>query len=54
MGFRPDRSTVDNIFIIRKVFEKCHEYNIQLHYTQAFDSTDRNKVLESLKYYDVQ
>jgi hypothetical protein len=58
MGFRPDRSTVDNIFIIRQVFKKCHEYNIELHnvfidYTQAFDSIDRNKVLESLKYYDV-
>jgi hypothetical protein len=58
MGFRPDRSTVDNIFIIKQVFEKCHEYNIELHnvfidYTQAFDSIDRNKVLENLQYYDV-
>jgi hypothetical protein len=58
IGFRPDRSTVDNIFIIRQVFEKCHEYNIELQnvfidYTQAFDSIDRNEVLESLKYYDV-
>jgi hypothetical protein len=58
MGFIPDRSTVGNIFIIRQVFEKCYEYNIELHnvfidYTQAFDPIDRNKVLESLKYYDV-
>jgi hypothetical protein len=58
MAFRPDSSTIDNIFIIRQIFEKCYEYNIELHivfidYTQAFDSIDRNKVLESLKYYDV-
>jgi hypothetical protein len=49
MGLRPDRSTVDNTFIIRKIFEKYYKYNIKLHnvfidYTQAFDSIDRNKV----------
>jgi hypothetical protein len=53
MGFRPDRSTVNNIFIIRQIFKKFHEYNIDLHnifidYTQAYDSIDRNKVFESL------
>ena len=42
MGFRPNRSTVDNIFMVRQIFEKCHEYNIELHnifvdYSQAFD-----------------
>jgi hypothetical protein len=59
MGFRPDRSTVDNILIIRQHFLKCHKYNIDLHntfidYSQAFDSFDRNKVFESLNYYYVQ
>jgi hypothetical protein len=58
MDFRLDTSTVDNIFIIRQIFVKCYEYNIEVHnifidYTQAFDSIDRNKVLESLKYYGV-
>jgi sorting nexin-29 len=28
MGFRKNRSTIDNIFIVRQIFEKCHEYNI--------------------------
>jgi len=43
MGFRPNRSTIDNIFIVRQIMEKCHEFNIELHnvfidYAQAFDS----------------
>ena len=58
MGFRPNRSTIDNIFIVRQVFEKCHEYNIDLYnifvdYTQTFDSVNRNKIIESLMQYDI-
>jgi len=29
--FRPNRSNLDNIFIIRQTFEKRHEYNIDLY-----------------------
>ena len=52
-AFRPNRSTLDNIFIIRQTFEECHEYNINLHnifvnYLQAFDSINRNRVIDSL------
>ena len=25
MGLRPNRSTIDNIFIVRQIYEKCHE-----------------------------
>jgi hypothetical protein len=25
MGLRPNRSTIDNIFIVRQIFEKCYE-----------------------------
>jgi hypothetical protein len=44
---------LDNIFTVCQTFEKCYEYNIDLHnmfidYTQAFDSIKRNKVLECL------
>jgi hypothetical protein len=58
MGFRPNRSTIDNIFMIRQIFEKCYEYNIQLHnifvdYSQAFDSVNRNKSIECLIKYEV-
>jgi hypothetical protein len=58
LGFRPNRSTLDNIFIVRKTFEKCYEYNIDLHnifvdYIQAFDSINRNKVTDSLNQYNI-
>jgi len=57
-GFRPNRSTLDNIFIIRQTFEKCHKHNIDLHdifvdYPQAFDSVNRNKVIDSLNEYNI-
>ena len=29
-GFRPTRSTIDNIFMIRQIIEKCYEYNIDI------------------------
>jgi len=52
-GFRPNRSTIDNIFMIRQIAEKCYEYNIDIHnifidYTHAFDLIKRNKILDSL------
>ena len=34
MGFRTNRSTIDNIFMLRQIFEKCYEYNIELHNTR--------------------
>jgi len=53
MGFRPDRSTIDNIFIVRQVYEKCHEHNIDLHntfidFSHAFDTFDRDAIYNSL------
>jgi hypothetical protein len=58
MGFRTNRSTIDNIFIVRQIFEKCHEYNIELNnifidYTHAFDLVHPKKILECLKQYEV-
>ena len=42
-GFRPGRSTVDMIFTVRQVQEKCHEQNLDLYsvfidLTKAFDT----------------
>jgi hypothetical protein len=57
-GFRPNRSTIDNIFIVRKNIEKCHEFNIDLHtvfidYTEAFDSVYRDKIIKCLNKYEI-
>jgi hypothetical protein len=54
MGFRPNRSTIDNIFTLRQMYEKCYEHNIELHNTfidfnQAFDSINRSTVITVLK-----
>jgi len=58
MGFRLNRSTIDNIFIVRQIIEKCHEFNIELHnvfidYTQAFYSVYRDKIIKCLNNYDM-
>jgi hypothetical protein len=58
MGFRPNRSTVNNTFIVRQIFEKSHEHNIDLYnifvdYTHDFDSVYRNKLIECFKKFDV-
>jgi hypothetical protein len=31
MAFPPNRSTTDNTFMVRQIYEKCYEYNIELH-----------------------
>ena len=50
MEFNRNRSTMDKIFIIRKIFLKCYEHNIDMHnifvdYIWAFDSVYRNKIM---------
>ena len=50
MGFRP---TIDNIFIVRQIYERCYEYNIDLHnifidFSQAFDAVHRDAIYNSL------
>ena len=58
MEFRPNSSTIDNIFLIRHTFKKYYEYNIYLHnifvgYTRGFNSVRRNKITECLVQYEV-
>jgi hypothetical protein len=53
-GFRRNRSTTDNIFIMRQILEKCYEHNIEMHvlfidFKQAFDSIDRQKTIQILQ-----
>jgi hypothetical protein len=59
MGFRPNRSTTDKNFMVRQIYEKWYEYNIELHnvfvdYSQAFGSVNRNKIIDSLTKYKIQ
>jgi len=58
MGFRPNRSTIDNIHIVRLKYEKWYEYNIDLHnifidFSQAFDTVHRDAIYNSLIKHNV-
>jgi sorting nexin-29 len=58
MGFRPNRSTADNIFIVRQIYEKCYACNIDLHsifidFSCAFDTVNRDAIYNSLSKYNV-
>jgi hypothetical protein len=58
MGFRANRSTIDNLFIAGQIIEKCHEFSIELHiafidYTQAFQTVFRDKIFKCLNKYEV-
>ena len=58
IGFWPNQSTMDNIFIVRQIIEKCHEFNIELHnvftdYTQALDSVFGDKIIKCLNKHEI-
>ena len=58
MGFRPNRSTINNIIIVRQTIEKCHEFNTEFHnifidYTHTFDSVFIDKITECLHKYEI-
>jgi len=58
MGFRPNRSTIDNTFIVSEIYKKCHEFNIYLHnifidFSQAYDTVNRNVIYNSLIKHNV-
>ena len=55
-GFRPGRSTVNMIFTVRQVQEKCLEQNLDLHsvfivLTKAFDTVNREALWDALARY---
>jgi hypothetical protein len=52
-GYHVNHSTIDHILTIRQMQEKAYEYNIHLHnlfidFKQAFDSVNRNRMLNDL------
>jgi sorting nexin-29 len=57
-GFRRDKSTIAQLFIIREMIEKHYARGIDLHvlfidFTQAFDSVNREKLLEIMYEYGI-
>lgn len=53
-GFRKNRSTTDQIFVVRQAMQKCYEHNTDLHmlfidYRQAFDSVCRSGLYEYME-----
>jgi hypothetical protein len=44
--------------MVRQIYQKCYECNIELHnifvdYSQAFDFVNRNKIIDCLTKYEV-
>lgn len=57
-GFRKNRSTLDQIFILRQSLEKFYEYDKQLHqlyvdFKQAYDSLDRGKIYKIMREFGI-
>uniref|UniRef100_A0A914Q2U9 Reverse transcriptase domain-containing protein n=1 Tax=Panagrolaimus davidi TaxID=227884 RepID=A0A914Q2U9_9BILA len=57
-GFRKCYSTVDHIYSLNQVFEKCREYNMPLYvifidFKKAFDSVELPAIWEALERFGV-
>jgi len=55
-GFRPNRSTTDQIFVIRQILQKSWEYNKDVHilfvdFKKAYDSIHRESLVNILKEF---
>lgn len=58
-GFRHGRSTIDQIFTIRQILEKCHEQSIETHYLfvdheKAYDSVNRNELWKAMREFGMK
>ena len=55
-GFRPCRSTTDQIFVMKQIMERFYEYDVDIHilfvdFRQAFDSVRRNGLQKAFQEY---
>ena len=58
-GFRPQRETIDQIWVLRQVIEKAVEHRSNLHIcfvdlSKAFDSVPRHALTNILKYSGIE
>ncbi|KAG7296948.1 hypothetical protein JYU34_019852 [Plutella xylostella] len=57
-GFRPNRSTIDQLFLIKQIMEKKWEYAQSVHalfvdFAKAYDSIDRGALYAILRNFDI-
>lgn len=57
-GFRPGKSTTDQIFALRRILEKTLEYQIDTHhlfidFKQAYDSIDRSSLFTTMASFGI-
>ena len=57
-GFRPGKSTTDQIFTLRRILEKTLEFQIDTHhlfidFKQAYDSIDRNALFTTMSSFGI-
>jgi sorting nexin-29 len=55
---KKNRSTIDQIFTVRQILEKCYEYDVDIHmlfvdFKQAYDSVYRKKLIEILYSFGI-
>ena len=57
-GFRQNRGTVDQLFVVRQIMEKFYEYYIDLYmlfidFKQAFDSINRKQLYKTMQRFGI-
>ena len=57
-GFRPQRKTMDQLFVVRQILKKFYARDIDLHllfidFKKSFDSINPKKLLESLASFGI-
>ena len=57
-GFRPGKSTINQIHTLRQILEKTKEYNVDTYhlfvdFEAAYDSIDRRKLIEAMEEFGI-
>jgi hypothetical protein len=57
-GFCPNRSTTNQLIVIRQMMEKYYEHSMDLHmlsvdFRKAFDSVNRERLYEAMKQMEI-